>query len=219
MPAAPTAPLGIDLFVDIVCPWCFVGTERLERVLASLGLEAPGVILRHHPFFLDPNTPPEGENIPEMLRRKYGASDPRPLWARLEAQARSAGIELDLSKQATMYPTARAHTLIRHAGPRGTQRALVRQLFRSYFLDARNIDDPAVLAEIAAGHGFSVEEVAALVAHAAELAVTSRQAHEAAASGIRGVPFFILDERLAISGAQTEQVFREAIARVRGHSV
>jgi predicted DsbA family dithiol-disulfide isomerase len=208
---APAAPLAIEVFIDVVCPWCFVGTERLERVLESLELPAT---VRHHPFFLDPNTPREGQNIPEMLRRKYGAEDPRPLWARVEAQARSAGITLDLSKQATIYPTARAHTLIRHAGPRGSQRALVRQLFRSYFLDARNIDDPAVLAEIAGAHGFSVEEATSLVSDAGEIDVTRRQAGEAVVGGIRGVPFFVLGEQLAISGAQPEQVFRDAIARV-----
>jgi predicted DsbA family dithiol-disulfide isomerase len=209
---APLAPLIIDLFVDIVCPWCFVGNERLERVLASGDAGSRPTVVRHHAFFLDPSTPPEGKNVPEMLRRKYGA-DPKQLWARVEAEARKAGIDLDLSKQPNSYPTALAHTLVRHAGGRGTGRALVRDLYRSYFLEARNISDPAVLADVGVRHGFTREEAARIVADEAELDLTRGEAEDATASGIGGVPFFIFDGRLALSGAQPEEVLRTALAR------
>ena len=127
-----TEPLRIDLFADVVCPWCFVGHERLERVLASTGRAAR---ITHHPFMLDPNTPPEGDDIPARLRRKYGVP-PEQLWARLEAEARKSGLELDLAKQRLSYPTARAHTLIRHAEGKGEGRqdALVRDLYRANFM-------------------------------------------------------------------------------------
>src|SRR5256885_895139 len=101
-----TQPLQIDVFADVVCPWCFVGQERLERVLAGLGHPAR---VTHHTFMLDPNTPPEGDEISARLRRKYGVP-PEQLWARLEAEARKSGLDLDLSKQRWSYPTARAHT-------------------------------------------------------------------------------------------------------------
>jgi predicted DsbA family dithiol-disulfide isomerase len=212
LPAHLVVDLFVDLFVDIVCPWCFVGNERLERVLASAAPGSRQAIVRHHPFFLDPSTPLEGRNVPEMLRQKYGA-DPKRLWARVEAEARKAGIELDLAKQPNAYPTARAHTLVRHAEGRGTGRALVRDLYRAYFLDARNIADPDVLADVAVRHGFAREEAAGLVTDEAELDLTRGQAREAAASGIGGVPFFIFDGRLAVSGAQPEDVLREAMGR------
>jgi predicted DsbA family dithiol-disulfide isomerase len=211
-PEAVAEPLVVDLFVDIVCPWCFVGNERLERVLASPAAGSRPAVVRHHAFFLDPSTPPEGRNVPEMLRQKYGV-DPKRLWARVEAEARKAGIELDLSKQPNSYPTARAHTLIRHAEGRGTARALVRDLYRGYFLEARNIADPAVLADVGVRHGFSREESERLVTDAAELDLTRREAEEAAGSGIGGVPFFIFDGRLAVSGAQPEEILRTALAR------
>jgi predicted DsbA family dithiol-disulfide isomerase len=208
-PARPAAPLPIDLFTDIVCPWCFVGNERLERVLAASNQPA---VVSHHPFLLDPETPPEGTDIPAMIRAKYGV-DPRRVWGRLEAEARKSGIDLDLSKVRTSYPTVRAHTLIRHAAARGTQRALVRDLFRANFLDAKNIADEAVLTEIAGRHGFGAAEVSRLVNDEAELATTRQDAAEAAASGITGVPFYVLDQRFAISGAQPEEVLRGAIER------
>jgi len=202
-----TEPLRIDLFADVVCPWCFVGHERLERVLASTGRAAR---ITHHPFMLDPHTPPEGDDIPARLRRKYGVA-PEQLWARLEVEARKSGLELDLSKQRLSYPTARAHTLIRHAEGKGTQDALVRDLYRANFIDARNIHDPDVLVEVAAPHGFAADEVVRLVTDDSELATTREVAQAAAATGIDGVPFFVFGERIAVAGAQPEAVLAAAI--------
>ena len=210
-------PVAIDLFTDIVCPWCFLGNERLERVLAAGGQAAT---VSHHPFLLDPQTPPEGKDIPAMLRQKYGV-EPKQVWGRLEAEARKSGIEVDLSKVRYAYPTLRAHTLIRSAAAKGTQRALVRDLFRANFLEARNINDLDVLTEIALRHGFLADEVAGLLADERELAATRADAAQASASGITGVPFYVLDQRYAISGAQQEEVLRAAIERAaaeNGHA-
>jgi len=205
----PTKPLQIDVFSDVVCPWCFLGQQRLDRVLESLDPPVP-VQVTHRPFFLDPNTPPEGDDIPARLRRKYGVA-PEQLWARLEAEARKSDLDLDLSKQRFSYPTARAHTLIRHAAAKGTQGALVRALYRANFQEARNIHDPAVLADVAAPHGFTEAEVTRLTSDEGELAATREEALAAAAAGIDGVPLFVFDERLSVAGAQQEIVLRGAI--------
>lgn len=210
-----TKPLQIDLFADVVCPWCFLGSERLERVLAGLGRPAR---VTHHAFMLNPNAPPEGDDVPARLRRKYGVP-PEQLWARLEAEARKSDLELDLSKQHWSYPTVRAHTLIRAAEPKGTQRALVRALYAAYFQKARNIHDPAVLAEVAAPHGFSAEEVARLIADEAALAETREEARAASAAGIDGVPFFVFGDRIAVAGAQPESVLRDAIEQATASNV
>jgi predicted DsbA family dithiol-disulfide isomerase len=203
---SPT-PLQIDLFADVVCPWCFLGHQRLERVLESLGQPAR---VTHRPFMLDPNTPDEGDDIPARLQRKYGVA-PEKLWARLEAEARKSDLDLDLSKQRLSYPTARAHTLIRHAAAKGTQGALVHALYRANFQEARNINDPAVLADIAAPHGFAADEVTRLTNDEGELTATREEALAAAAAGIDGVPLFVFGERLAVAGAQPEIVLRNAI--------
>jgi predicted DsbA family dithiol-disulfide isomerase len=204
------APLSIDIFSDIVCPWCFIGTTRLDRALAALPEVTAAVT--YHPFQLQPDTPPEGVSIPDMLRTRYRA-DPLKMFATVEAAAAESGLALDLQKQPRMYPTAAAHTLLRHALSRGTQVALSRALFAAYFLDARNIGDPAVLAEIAGAHGFSADEVPALVTDSVALAATRQEAREASARGIRGVPFFVFNGKLAVSGAQPEAAFREVIQR------
>lgn len=201
------ADLSIDLVTDIVCPWCFIGLARLDRVLAATGTAAT---VTHHPYFLDPDVPPEGVDVAEKLRARAGG-DVGAMFARVEAEARSSGIPLDLSKQPRHRPTQRAHTLIAAAGPKGTQHALVRALFEAHFLAWRNIADADVLAEIAAAHGFTDAEARAVIGDAEALAETSRQAAAMAEMGIGGVPFFVFDKRLALSGAQPEPVIADAL--------
>ena len=201
----------IDVYSDIACPWCFIGTRRLESVIESLDGDRE-IEVRHHPYLLHPDAPPEGIDMQQMLRQKYGA-DPRPMFARVEEAARDAGIPLDLSRQPRAYSTVGAHTLLRHAAGLGTQRALADALFVAYFLDARNVSDAAVLTDVATRHGFTAAEVERLLDDESELALTLSEALEASRSGVSGVPFFVLDERYSLSGAQPAGVFRLAITR------
>jgi predicted DsbA family dithiol-disulfide isomerase len=203
--------MDIEVFSDVVCPWCYVGSHRLDRVLAEEP-EQHDVVYR--PFFLDPTTPESGMDIADMLRRKYGA-DPRQMWARVESAARESGLSLDLSRQRLQYPTLRAHTLMRHAEARGTQRALAKSLFEANFVDALDVNDVNVLARLGERHGFGSDEVVALLGDAQELAATRAETDAALANGIRGVPFFVFDGRLAVSGAQREGVLKEALRRAK----
>ncbi len=198
--------IEIDVFSDFVCPWCLIGTHRLERVLDDLGMVAT---IRYRPFMLDPHTPAEGKNIPDELRRKYGR-DPAPMQKRVEAEAREAGIRLDLSKQSLFLPTVRAHTLMRHTSVE-QQHAFAKDLFEAYFLEAENIADPVVLADLAIPHGHTTADVARLCEDERELEATRREAEMPERMGIHGAPFFIINGALAISGAQSEDVFRRAL--------
>ena len=92
----------IDVWTDVVCPWCLVGSERLDQAIARLPAGTV-VDVENHPFYLDPDTPPEGYDVAEMLRTKYGR-DPREMQARVEDEAKKAGLDLDLSKQPRSYP-------------------------------------------------------------------------------------------------------------------
>ncbi|ATB39681.1 polyketide synthase [Cystobacter fuscus] len=203
--------MKIDVFSDIVCPWCFIGTERLARALDSLGMASTARV-EHHAFMLRSDTPRTGNNLHEELRAKYGV-DPQAMFERVESAARESGISLELSRQPLTYPTQWAHTLLRHAGPKGTQKALARALFGAYFLEGRNIADPVELRRLAIAHGFSDEEATRLLEDPREYELTQRESDEAHQRGIRGVPFFVFNERFAVSGAQPESVFREAIQR------
>lgn len=206
--------IQIDVVTDIVCPWCFIGVVRLHKVLAENGIPARVV---HHPFFLDPSVPPEGIDVAEKLRKRFGG-DPSAMFARVEAEARKSGIALDLSKQPRQRPTAAAHTLIRHALDKGTQDALATALFEAHFMAARNVADPDVLVEIGTQHGFTADEARRIVTDPSELEITRQDAAAAAEGGISGVPFFVFNRRLALSGCQPEDVFEQALAQAAGTS-
>jgi predicted DsbA family dithiol-disulfide isomerase len=203
--------LKIDLFTDVVCPWCLVGSTRLDQAIAALPADVV-VDVENHPFYLDPTTPPEGYDVAEMLRAKYGR-DPKGMWARVEGEAKKAGIDLDLSRQPRTFPTQKAHTIVRLARPKGTQHALANAIAAAYFLEHRQVNDDEVLAEIASRHGFTREEALADMRDTRELEISHRLATDAAQQGIQGVPFFIFDGRFAMSGAQPQEVFEMAFAR------
>lgn len=204
------AAIQVDVVSDIICPWCFIGTRRLGQALASLPEVEANVVYR--PFLLDPSIPAEGTDLRERLRKKYGA-DPETMFGRVEAAARETGIPLDFKKVTRTVSTIAGHTLLRHALDKGTQRALADALFDAYFLQGRDIGQADTLAELATGHGFTVDEALALLRDEAELAATRAEASEAARSGVQGVPFFVFGGRLAVSGAQPVAVLRSAIER------
>ena len=200
----------------MVCPWCLVGSERLDQAIAKL---PPGTIVdvENHPFYLDPETPPEGYDVAEMLRAKYHR-DPRQMQERVEAEAQKAGLPLDLSKQPRSYPTKKAHTLTRRARERGTQHGLANAIAAAYFLEHRLINEDEVLAEIATHHGFARDEALAIIRDEQALAETEVLAQSASQSGIQGVPFFVLAGKYGLSGAQPQEVFDMALAQVLAES-
>ncbi|WP_417310127.1 DsbA family oxidoreductase [Devosia sp.] len=200
--------IKVDLFTDSVCPWCIVGSARLDKAIAELP-DGVTVDVENHPFYLDPNTPEEGVVVAEMLREKYGR-DPKEMWARVEQEAQSTGIDLDLSQQPPVFPTRKGHTLVRLAREKGTQHALANAIASAYFLDHRQIHDDKVLADIAVAHGFTREEAIAAVNDSEALRITHELAVAAAQQGIQGVPFFIFDNRFAVSGCQPQEMFTRA---------
>lgn len=208
-----TEPLHIDLFTDIICPWCLVGTARLDAALAALD-PAIKVTIAHHPFLLDPTIPEDGHNTRERLKAKYGG-DVAAMQARVEQAAREAGVDLDLSVQPISYPTIKAHTLIRMA-PVEIQYGLAKAFASAYFLDGRNIASDDVLLDIAQANGFAQDDVKALLADEREHESTRLMAHSASQQGINGVPFFIFNSKFALSGAQPLDVFARAFRLATG---
>lgn len=202
--------LTIDVVSDVMCPWCYIGARRLADALA--GMPDVQATVRHVPFLLDPSTPEGGVDLRARLQAKY-RMDPAQMFAQVERAARESGIALDFSRVRRSFPTAAAHTLLRHAEAKGTQRALLDALYARYFLEGGDVGSPEALAEVASAHGFTRDEALRLATDPAELDATRREAAAVAAQGITGVPFFIFDDRLAASGAQPVEVLRGAIER------
>jgi predicted DsbA family dithiol-disulfide isomerase len=200
--------IKVDLFADIVCPWCLIGAARLDNAIAELPADV-SVDVENHPFYLDPDTPEGGYDVGEILRARYGR-DPQVIWSRAEAEAKKSGIDLDLSKQPRTFRTAKAHTIIRRARAKGTQHALANAIADAYFLEHQPVNEARVLASIASRFGYTKEEALHDMHDEREIEISHQLAMEAAAQGIQGVPFFIFDNRFAISGAQPQEVFAMA---------
>lgn len=203
--------ITVDLYTEITCPWCLIGVHRLNRVIEKLD-SAIAIDIRHHPVILMPDTPPEGLNIVELIRRRYGITDPQAGWARAHAEARASGLDLDLGRQPHAYPTLAAHTLVRLAAAFGTQHALATAFMKAYFLDAANIGDPDRLAEIAVDHGFGLEESRRLACDPGELEVTRQAVNESMASGVRSVPHYVINGGRVLRGCVSEDVLRDALS-------
>ncbi|NMA99661.1 MAG: DsbA family oxidoreductase [Phyllobacteriaceae bacterium] len=201
--------LKIDVFTDVVCPWCLVGSARLDQALANLPDDVE-VEVENHPFYLDPSVPPEGVDVGQMLKEKYGR-DPKEMWERVQSEAAKSGIALDLSKQPRMFNTAKAHTLTRLSRGNGNQHELANAIAEAYFLEHRQINDDNVLADIAAEYGWDRGDALDAINDEHELGVTAQLATSAAEQGIRGVPFFVFGGKYALSGAQPDEVFKQAL--------
>ena len=206
----------IDIFSDPVCPWCLIGLTRLDNAIARLksreGAPPVEISVTHHPFLLDAKTPRDGEDVVEMLKRKYGRA-PDEMFRRLETEAGISGLELDMGRQKRRDPSQRALVLIMAAAERENQHELALAFSHACYLDGLNINDDEVLISIAMDHGFERDEAAALIGNKALAEAIEKNARWAPSVGITGVPYFIFNNSFAFSGAQQEQAFDQALAR------
>lgn len=202
--------LRIDLYTEITCPWCFIGQHRLDKVLGER-FPSLDVSIHHHPVLLLPDAPAAGLYIPELLKKRYGVTDPKAAFSRPEGEARASGLNLDLSRQPYTYPTQAAHALIEAAGERGTQHRLAVAISDAHFLGAKNIGDADVLASIAVGYGFNHDEARSIASDPAQHRRVEEAAAKSAAAGVKSVPYFVFGNSIAINGGRSEDEIASAI--------
>jgi predicted DsbA family dithiol-disulfide isomerase len=205
--AAPVTTL--DVFSDVVCPWCYLGKRRLERALAAL--PARTALVTWRAYRLDPTIPRQGIDRDAYISRKFGSlATIESAHQRLTEMGRSEGIDyrFDLIKRSPN--TLDAHRLIRWAAEEGRQETVVERLFAAYFTQGRDVGDRAVLTAIAAEAGLS-GDVAARLETDDDLDAVEEEIKTAYGIGITGVPCFVVDRRLGIMGAQTPDVILDAI--------
>ena len=206
--------LSIDIVSDVVCPWCYIGKRRLEAALALLRDDEPDVrpAMRWHPFELNPDLPHEGIDRRSYLERKFGSVErTRGIYERVRAAGLAAGIAFALDSIVRQPNTRDAHRLIDWAQRQGDADALVEQLFRGFFLEGRSIGDCDELVAMAGEAGLDATAARALLASDDGVARVAAMERRALAMGVEGVPFFIFDGRIAVSGAQEPDVLRDAI--------
>lgn len=211
--------LDIDLVSDFVCPWCFLGKVRLDRALAELKTARPGLDVRVNwlPFFLYPGTPPAGEPYRAFLEDKFGGpARADAVLDKVRAAAADDGLQYAFERIATRPATLHAHRLVYRAQARGEKperiQALVHALFAAHFQEGRDLGDLDTLADIAAAAGSERRDaVRAWLEGHEDADRVKRMAEGLRRQGIDGVPFFILDRRLSLSGAQSAAVIGAAI--------
>jgi len=216
-----SAPLIVDVVSDIVCPWCFIGKRKLEQALDKLARAdpSPSVSVRWHPFQLNPDLPPEGIPRTVYLARKLGsASGAAERYARVASVGESVGIPFRFDRIEQQPNTLDGHRLIAWAQQQGDAGRLMERLFDAYFVEGRRIGDRDQLARLAAECGWSEDDARDMLASdelREEVETASRRASE---MGIEGVPFFIFDQRTALSGAHDARTILDAIATARSES-
>jgi len=207
--------LTIEVYSDVICPWCYVGKRRLERALTVLnGARSTQVIWR--PFQLNPTMPKEGMDRMAYLEAKFGSL---AAFHSMEEHVLAAGvserIRFAFQNIARTPNTFLAHRLMWFGAREGCQDAVVESLFRGYFEEGADVGLPATLVELAERAGLDAERVRRLLAGdegAAEVRTEERAGHQL---GIRGVPYFVLNQTYGISGAQPVDVFLSALTRAR----
>ncbi len=214
MTAPASSIMKIDVISDVVCPWCFIGRRRLGAALALLAEREPQFqsVVSWHPFQLNPDLPREGMDRQAYLEAKFGgAQRAAASYERVSAAGKSVGIDFAFDRILRQPNTVDAHRLISWTQARGSAEDLVEGLFRAYFLEGRFVGDRAVLAAIADEAGLDASVAGAMLASeegAKNIAAMDRRFREL---GVGGVPFFIFDDRVAVSGAQEPETLVEAI--------
>jgi predicted DsbA family dithiol-disulfide isomerase len=214
----PREPLAIDVVSDVVCPWCLIGKRHLERTLAERAArgESDPVVVRWHPFELNPDLPAEGIARQSYLERKFGGPvQAAAVYARVREAGRAAGIDFAFDAIARQPNTRDAHRLVAWAQAHGDAGALVEALFRAYLFEGRFIGDRATLATIAGEAGLDGGAAREwLESGEGADAVAAAQAR-VRALGISGVPYFIFGGRVGLSGAHPPETMHRAIAQAQ----
>ena len=212
--------MKVEIWSDVVCPWCYIGKRRLERALATLRESEPAldVTLRWHPFQLNPDLPRAGIDRRSYLDAKFGGpSRAAQIYERAREAGRESGLALAFDRIERQPNTLDAHRLIAWAQRENPARAddLVERLFHAYFVDGAFVGDADTLATLAADAGYDREGAAALLASDALRDDVAAADERARSLGIQGVPFFVFDGRVALSGAHEPATLLDAIAQAR----
>jgi predicted DsbA family dithiol-disulfide isomerase len=204
--------LSIDVVSDVVCPWCYVGKRRLEGALKAFAEKHPDITtqVRWHTFQLNPDLPSQGIDRADYVRNKFGDRG-ASVYERVAGVGQEVGLNFAFDNIVRQPNTLIAHSLIAAAEPLGCQAALVEALFHAYFMQGQDLTDSATLVRIAVQVGMAESAAQAVVADE-DLHEQTQDADQAARQmGISGVPFFIFNRQVGVSGAHESATLLEAM--------
>jgi predicted DsbA family dithiol-disulfide isomerase len=220
-PEAPLpATLTVDIVSDVVCPWCFIGKRKLEAALQSPGAaKLPPVQVRWHPFQLNPDLPPEGVPRKAYLESKFGGPErAAQIYARVGAAANAVGLQLNFDGIDQQANTLLAHALIAWAQSHPANdaqntlgNAVKERILNANFVEGRFVGSLDVLVDIAAACGLDATEARAALSDPGARDAVAQADAQARQMGITGVPFFIFNNKVAVSGAQDPETLLGAM--------
>ncbi|QHB72285.1 DsbA family oxidoreductase [Stenotrophomonas sp. 364] len=207
--------MKIDIWSDVVCPWCWIGKHRFQQGVALLGDDAPEIEVHWHPFQLDPDAGTTPVPLREAYVAKFGSAErTAQILSQTQTTARAEGLPMDFDQGQVRVTTLPAHRLLWLAGREGVQEAVGEALFRAHFVEGRNLADTRTLIAAAAAGGIPAERVSALLAGEEGLQEIQAQLAQAQALGIQSVPTFVVNDRYAIQGAQPPEAFAQALRQI-----
>ena len=205
--------ITIDIISDVACPWCYVGKRRFEAALEQW--QGTPVTVNWHPYQLDPTMSKEGIGRDEYLTNKFGSIEAtREMTDRLTTVGKSVGIDFDFGEKWMAFNTLHLHQLLHVAGQEGFKAELKERFLKAYFVDLTPLNDSAVLYEILADFGWDAAKVDAIVTDESIAKSVQAEIAHYQKMGVSGVPFFVINNKYGISGAQPTEAFLEALSQV-----
>jgi predicted DsbA family dithiol-disulfide isomerase len=210
-----TKSMKIDFVSDVSCPWCVIGLKALEEALTRLGDEVAADI-RFQPFELNPQMPPEGQDLYEHLAQKYGSTKAESDRNRemIRARGEDVGFEFRLERLRRIYNTFDTHRLLHFAMLEGRQLELEHALFEAYFTNGDNPGAHEVLLRVAEGVGLDPERVRAMLGSDEFADEVREQERYYQSRGIHAVPAVIVNDRHLIQGGQPPEIFEQALREI-----
>ncbi|WP_282941373.1 DsbA family oxidoreductase [Paenibacillus sp. RC67] len=207
--------MKVEIWSDIMCPFCYIGKRRFEAGLEQFA-HKEDVEIVYRSFELSPNSPKDStNNIHEMLASKYGMSieQAKAMNADVGKQAKAVGLDFEFDTM-VLTNTFDAHRLIQFGTQHGKGKEVAELLFKAYFTDSRHVGEHETLLEIAEKAGLSREETAAMLTGTQYSEEVRADEEEARRLGVNGVPFYVINRKYGVSGAQPSEAFLEVLEKV-----
>jgi predicted DsbA family dithiol-disulfide isomerase len=210
--------MRVDIWSDVICPWCYIGNGRFSRALADLE-HRDEVEVVYRSFELDPSIP-GGQATPilDVLAAKYGMSPAQAGQAEARVAAMAAAEGLDFTVDRAVGNTFDAHRLVHLGREHGMQERLLQRLYRAYFGEGRSVFDQEALVALAADEGLDPDIARRVLEDGSYGDAVRADEDQAARLGISGVPFCVVDGKYGVSGAQPEATFAQVLRDAWGSS-
>ncbi|EMJ99038.1 MULTISPECIES: DsbA family oxidoreductase [unclassified Leptospira] len=212
---------SISIYSDVVCPWCYIGKKRLEKAIESWEVDHPGdkIVVEWKPFQLNPDLPEKGEDREAHMVKKFGSLDRvKMMTQRVSDIAKEDGLQFSNILQGHQPNTLLLHALIRKARTYGKESELAEVFFQKFFSEEKNLSDDLIIRESLTQVGVPASELDEVRKDPSLFSRIETEENEGKMLGVTGVPFYIFNEKYAVSGAQPVDLFLQVFERLQSES-